>query len=275
MAQQAKKTTTTEKSAASPKTAASKAPAKKKPAARKATSKKATVKPAAKKAAPKKKAAQKAAPKKTTAKKSATRKAASKKPETKKSPVKKKATTKRAVKARATSAKRKKTATPAKRPATRAAAPENVVAAPVQAIAQAMLSPKPNLKMESIMTQSKSQMEKMAQDAATLGRDNVEAFVKSGTIFAKGFEEIMRTSVTMAQSTAEKQAQLMKEAMSCKTLNEWTEAQNKLAQTNMDDIMSSANKISEMSAKVLTESVEPINKQMDKAIKKASTAMAA
>ena len=115
-----------------------------------------------------------------------------------------------------------------------------------------------------------TQFDKFAQEAAGYSREGIEAFMKSGTIFAKGFEDIYRTSMTMAQDAAEKQAQFVKEAMAVKNLNEFTDVQNKIAQANFDDFMANATKISEMSTKLLTEASEPINKQVNKATKKAA-----
>lgn len=136
--------------------------------------------------------------------------------------------------------------------------------------------PQPNNEaMEKIMSQSKSNMDKMAQDASAFGREGFEAWIQSSTIFAKGFEEIARTAIALSQSAAEKQAQFLNQALSSKTLNEFAEAQNKIAQSNLDDIMSAATKLSEMSVKLLSESAEPINEQFGKSIRKASDAMAA
>jgi phasin family protein len=132
-----------------------------------------------------------------------------------------------------------------------------------------------NKAMETMMTQGKNQFEKLTQDANELGREGYEAFIKSGSIFAKGFEDIFKTTMEMAQEAAEKQSQFIKEAMSSKTLNEFTEVQNKIAQANFDDFMTGATKISELSVKVLTESSEPLNKQLSKSIKKASDSAAA
>ncbi len=129
--------------------------------------------------------------------------------------------------------------------------------------------------METIMTKNKVQLDKLAQEANALGRESTEAFIKAGNIFAKGFEEIVKTSMTMAQDAAEKQAKFVKEAMSTKTLNEWAEVQHKIVQTNFDDLMSGATKISELSVKVLTDGVEPLNEQANKAILKATDAIAA
>jgi phasin family protein len=129
--------------------------------------------------------------------------------------------------------------------------------------------------MENTMTKSTIAFDKLTKDAADMSREYSDACVKSSTILMKGFENIMGALVSMAQTSAEKQARFLKEAMSSKTINEFAEVQNKIAQANFDDFMSSATKISEMGVKVLTESSEPVNSQMTKAIQKATESMAA
>lgn len=114
------------------------------------------------------------------------------------------------------------------------------------------------------------QFEKFTQDAANIGQEQVEALVKSGTIFAKGMEDIVKTCMSIAQTQAEKGQEAAKTIMACKTLNEFTEAQSKLAQDSFDDFMTGATKLSELSIRVATESLEPINDQVGKAMKKAA-----
>lgn len=128
--------------------------------------------------------------------------------------------------------------------------------------------------MEKMMSQSKVQMEKLTQDAQSMSKETMEACIKSSNLWLKGCEELVRTAMSLAQSSAEKQTKLVKEALSSKTLNEFTEAQNKIAQHNFDDFMSGATKISEQYVKVLTACSEPVNAQVTKAVKKA-TSMAA
>lgn len=127
-------------------------------------------------------------------------------------------------------------------------------------------------KTEKTIMNTNKQFEKFSQDAANLGQEQVEAFVKSGTILAKGLEDIMKTCMGLAQTQAEKSQEAAKAMMACKTLNEFTEAQSKLAQDSFDDFMSSATKLSELSIRVATESMEPINDQVGKAMKKAAAA---
>lgn len=129
-------------------------------------------------------------------------------------------------------------------------------------------------KMEKMMTQGQINFEKMTQEATEMGRENVEAFIQSGTVFAQGFENIMRTAMGFAQKTAEKQSKFVKEAMTTKTLNDFTEMQNKIAQASFDDFMTNSTKLTELSVKTLNESIEPINAQVTKGMQKA-TKMAA
>ncbi len=129
--------------------------------------------------------------------------------------------------------------------------------------------------MTNATKQQARKFDKLAGDSNELGRAGFEAFMKSGTIFAKGFEDFVRTSMELAQGAAEKQAQYVKEALSSKTLNEWTEAQNKIAQASFDDFMSGATKLSELGVRLLTESAGPLNEQMSRGMRKAGEAAAA
>lgn len=199
-------------------------------------------------------------------KKTVTKKKASpKKPAAKKAAVKKKTAAKKA--APKTVSKNKKTA---KKPAAKKASTKTVNKG-----ASVNLNTTPNKAMEKIMTQSKTQFDNLTKDATEMGRENIEACIQSSTIFAKGCEDMMRTMMSLAQNAAERQGKFVKEALNSKTLNEWTEVQNKIAQSNFDEFMSSATKMTELSVKVLNDAVEPINAQMTKGVQKATKSMAA
>lgn len=131
-------------------------------------------------------------------------------------------------------------------------------------------------KMEKTMAQkNNAAFDNFAKEAADISREYSEACMKSSTIFMKGFEDIIGTVLSIAQASAEKQSQFMKEVMSSKTINEFAEVQNKIAQASFDDFMAGATKITEIGTKILTESAEPVNTQVTKAMKKATQAMAA
>ncbi len=125
------------------------------------------------------------------------------------------------------------------------------------------------------MNNTTQQFEQLIKQSSDFGAQYSDACTKSSAIFMKGFEDIMGAVMSVAQDTAEKQAKFAKEAMSIKTVNEFAEVQNKIAQTSFDDFMSGATKISEISVKVLTESAEPVNSYFTDAVQKATKSMAA
>ncbi|MBI1326787.1 MAG: hypothetical protein GC136_04000 [Alphaproteobacteria bacterium] len=129
--------------------------------------------------------------------------------------------------------------------------------------------------VEDFVQGSKSQLDKAAQDAANVSREAMETAMKSGNIFARWVEEASKMCMSVAQETTEKNSEAFKALLSCKTINELTETQNRLAQQNFDSMMSNVTRFSEMSIRAATDCFEPINDQFSKAMKKASDNMAA
>jgi phasin family protein len=125
------------------------------------------------------------------------------------------------------------------------------------------------------MTDSKAQYEKITSEAASTGKEGFEALIKSTNIWMKGSEDLFKTYMSFAQDTASKNSEAFKTLLSCKNLNELTEVQNKLAQESFDGFMAGATKLSELSVKLATEALEPINDQVSKTIRKATDAVAA
>lgn len=128
---------------------------------------------------------------------------------------------------------------------------------------------------DKIMTATKPNFEKLTSDAAASSKEHMDAFVKTGTLLSKGSEELVKTYIGLVQTSAEKSAEAMKALMSCKTLNEFTETQNKLAQDSFETYMSGVTKLSEMTVKLANTSFEPMNSQFTKTMKKASDSAAA
>ena len=133
--------------------------------------------------------------------------------------------------------------------------------------------------MENVMTKTQKQYEEQAQkafqgmgEAASWGKNHFDAMMKSSAIWAKGCEEMMKTCMSMAQSSMEKSQGVGSELMACKTLNELAETNNKLAQKSFDDLITTTTKLSEMAMKVANEASEPLNQVMNQAMDKASKA---
>lgn len=124
-------------------------------------------------------------------------------------------------------------------------------------------------KMENQIMTATKQYEKTSRAAANAGQDQMETIMKYGSILTQNMEEIMKTCMNIAQSAAEKSQENAKTMMSCKTLDEFTQAQSRFAQESLDEFMNGATKLSELSIKVYTECLEPINDQVGKNFKKA------
>ncbi len=171
--------------------------------------------------------------------------------------------------------KTKKSAAKKSAKSTRAkAAPKK--SASKKSVSQSVFTPEQFFKgMEIPMSKSNKSFEKIAQDASAMSQEQMDAFMKSSQIFAKGMEDMMKACMDMAQNSAAKSQEAAQELMACKTLNELTEAQTKLAQSSFDEFMTGATKMSEMGVKLATDAMEPINDQMSKTMKKASESMAA
>lgn len=134
---------------------------------------------------------------------------------------------------------------------------------------------KPDRIEEIDMTDKKQNFEKLAAEAATHQQDQLDAVIKSGTALLAGSQDILRTCADLAQQSVEKNSEAMRTLLGCKTLNELTETQTRLAQESFEGLISNATKLSELSVKIATESFEPLNAQLNKAVKKASEAAAA
>lgn len=126
-----------------------------------------------------------------------------------------------------------------------------------------------------IMNATKPNFEKISSDAVANGKDHMEALMKTSDLLAKGGEELFKSYVAFAQSAAEKSNEGLKSLMGCKTINELTEAQNKLAQDSIETYVKGVTKLSELTVKVATDSFEPLTAQITKTVKKATEAVAA
>lgn len=129
--------------------------------------------------------------------------------------------------------------------------------------------------METLMSTTKDTFEKFKNEAANTSRQGFEACAKSGNVLVQGAEQFFKTYVSIAQASAERQGEAFKQLLACKTLNEVTETQNKIAQDNFEELMQATTKLSEISIKIATEVFEPINEEVSKTIKKASEKVAA
>lgn len=133
----------------------------------------------------------------------------------------------------------------------------------------------PFINMETFTMKPNKNFDKIAQDATATAQEQFDAFSQAASLYAKGFEQWMKTCMELTQETTDELAENAKALLACKTMNEYADAQNKFAQSSFEKIMGNATKLSELSIRIANDSMQPLNEQVSKVIKKASDAAAA
>lgn len=148
---------------------------------------------------------------------------------------------------------------------------EDAVAAGKQTIEQAMKASTESY--EQAIAMGKEQVEsastaafKSYDDMATLNKQGVEAFMKAGNIWAKGYEDLGKAYFSFAQEAAECSAEVAKAMMKAKTVQDVIDVQTDFAKKRFDHLVAEGTKMSEMSVKVATDTIQPLQQQLDSAV---------
>ena len=105
-------------------------------------------------------------------------------------------------------------------------------------------------------------------DAIAFGRDNIEAVTEAGTIAVGGFKDVGKEWVALAQKSADEIPAAVKALAACKTVKEAAELQSDYAKASIESFTATAMKFQQLGLKVVTASVEPINKRFAEAVSK-------
>lgn len=111
---------------------------------------------------------------------------------------------------------------------------------------------------------------KQLEQSVSACREASEALLNTGSMFAKGFEEVFTACVSRAQNANEKNSQLWQSFLACRNMNDLAEAQNKLTQGTFEEALEATSEMSELSAKMWMDAWEPLNKQVSEVMKKAA-----
>ena len=106
------------------------------------------------------------------------------------------------------------------------------------------------------------------EEFSLLSKENIDAFVKSGTIFAKGFEEAGKLWIDFTRQSFETSVETAKAVMGCKDLREVVDVQSDFARESFDRLMNEGSKLSEIGVKVANEALEPIQSRVNLAVEK-------
>jgi phasin family protein len=122
---------------------------------------------------------------------------------------------------------------------------------------------------EQAVQMTKEQVEKASQtffkgygEWTSLSKENLDAWVASGTILVKGVENLGKQWVSMTQASVEEGVSTVQAMMAAKTLKEVVDMQNEFAKKSLDKFVAEGSKFSELGVKVANEAIEPIQSRM-------------
>lgn len=108
-----------------------------------------------------------------------------------------------------------------------------------------------------------AQVLKSYDEMTALAKENVDAVVQSGTIVAKGAEQAGKQVAAFTQSSFEKSVASSKALFAVKSLNELIELQSAYAKQTLDTIVAESTKLQELSLKITTDAIAPINARVN------------
>ena len=135
---------------------------------------------------------------------------------------------------------------------------------------------------EQAVAMAQEQVEKASEnlfkgydEVASLGRDSVDAYVESSTLFAKGVEAMSRELMGFTQSAVEANVANAKALFAAKTLSEVIDLQTGYSRSSFDSLVAESAKITELSMTLASDSMEPLQQRLNVTVEKMLKPLAA
>ena len=109
---------------------------------------------------------------------------------------------------------------------------------------------------------------KRYDEVASFGKENVDAYVLSGTLIAKGVESMGKELMSMAQSAVETNVATTKALFGAKTVREVIDLQTEFSRSAFDNFVAESAKLTEMSMNLANDAIEPIQARMNVTVEK-------
>jgi phasin family protein len=97
-------------------------------------------------------------------------------------------------------------------------------------------------------------------------KDNFDAWVKSGTVVARGVQDLSKSFVVLAQETLEESVAATRALAGARTFQEAVDLSSSLAKSSLDKIVAEGSKITQLSSKLAEEAIAPISVRVDAAV---------
>lgn len=122
---------------------------------------------------------------------------------------------------------------------------------------------------------AQEQFAKSYEDIAEYSKANVEAFVTSGTILAKGLEDIAKTLAALTRTSLDRYIAVTTASLSVKSVGELTALSTQYAKSSYDTLLADTGLIQELVATVANEALAPISARVNLTIEKFGKPLAA
>lgn len=129
--------------------------------------------------------------------------------------------------------------------------------------------------VERAVTTTNAQVKKASKavfagygDFSAMGQQNIDAMVKAGQIMAVGMESVSREWMSFAQAYAEANAAAATRMFSAKTMQEAIDLQNAYARESFDKAVAETGKLTEMSVKLASDALAPIQSRVNVTVEK-------
>ena len=123
--------------------------------------------------------------------------------------------------------------------------------------------------VETTTTQVKQGMEKVmktAEELVAFGQGNVEAFVKSGQIWAAGVQDLSKQMAATAQAQFDETMAVFKSLTGVKSLKDAFELQSSFARSAMEKSVAESSRLTDASLKLTEQALAPITARVTTAV---------
>ena len=156
-------------------------------------------------------------------------------------------------------------------PAAEEAVPEStpVVEDPVPAAIVETAAPAPTVKpakLNLLQGMKTMTMIKSTEEIVAFNQANVEAFIKSGQIWAAGVQELTKQFATTAKASFDESVSSFKALTTVKSVKEAVELQTAFAKTAFEKAVAESNKLTDASIKLTEQTLAPITARVTVAV---------
>ena len=111
-------------------------------------------------------------------------------------------------------------------------------------------------------TKTITKLTKTASELTSFGQGNVEAIMRSGQIWAAGYQEISKAMAAAAQAHFDRTTSAWKALASVKSLKEAMDLRGRLTQTSFETAFAETGKLADASAKLAEQAMAPITERV-------------